>query len=132
MAEGPAIIIGRKGTIDSPQWVEGGFWCIDTTYYCFSKGGNDLRWLFAWLGSINLKDYNEASGVPSLSRETLRVITLHLPSVQEQRLIAEVMREIDVDIKTISAQLQHLRIEKKSLMQQFLTGKRRVKVKEAA
>jgi type I restriction enzyme S subunit len=128
MAQGPAIIIGRKGTIDSPQWVEGGFWCIDTTYYCYAKGGNVLRWLFAWLGSINLKDFNEASGVPSLSRETLRAITLKLPSVPEQHLIAKVMIDIETDITTIRAQLDHLRTEKKSLMQQLLTGKRRVVV----
>ena len=128
MAQGPAIIIGRKGTIDSPQWVEGGFWCIDTTYYCYAKGGNNLGWLFAWLWSINLKDFNEASGVPSLSRETLRAITLKLPSVPEQHLIAKVMIDIDTDITTIMAQLDHLRTEKKSLMQQLLTGKRRVVV----
>jgi type I restriction enzyme S subunit len=66
MAHGPAIVIGRKGTIDSPQWIDGPFWCIDTTYYCKTSDGTDLRWVFAWLGSINLKVFNEASGVPSL------------------------------------------------------------------
>ena len=128
MAEGPAIVIGRKGTIDSPQWVEGSFWCIDTTYFCEAKKGVDLAWVFAWLRSINLRIYNEASGVPSLSRETLRAIRLSLPGLEEQSSIAEVFTACDAEIVSVTAQVEKLRTEKKALMQQLLTGKRRVVV----
>ena len=128
MADGPVIVIGRKGTIDSPQWVDGKFWCIDTTYFCTTNDGNDLGWLFAWLGSINLKIYNEASGVPSLSRETLRSIKVTLPSKAEQQRIAEVFVGADHDIESLNSQIDKLRTEKKALMQQLLTGKRRVAV----
>jgi len=128
MADGPVIVIGRKGTIDAPQWVDGKFWCIDTTYFCTTNDEHDLRWLFAWLRSINLRIYNEASGVPSLSRETLRAIKLMVPSKLEQSQIADVFVGIDIEIKTIADQITKLRSEKKALMQQLLTGKRRVVV----
>ncbi len=128
IADGPAIIIGRKGTIDKPQWVQGPFWAIDTTYHCHTKNGNDLRWVFAWLRSIHLARYNEASGVPSLSRETLRRIPVSIPSPVEQCRIGEAIALADAEEEVISGQIKKLRAEKKALMQQLLTGKRRVKV----
>ncbi|WP_413219528.1 restriction endonuclease subunit S [Tritonibacter mobilis] len=128
MAEGPALVIGRKGTIDCPQWVEGKFWCIDTTYFCQSKDSTDLRWIYAWINSVNLKVYNEASGVPSLSRETLRSIRLRLPPKDEQSKIADAFAPCDAEITSLESQITKLRTEKKALMQQLLTGKRRVSV----
>ncbi|PTT39351.1 restriction endonuclease subunit S, partial [Chryseobacterium sp. HMWF028] len=31
--KGPSVILGRKGTIDKPQFVEFPFWSVDTAYY---------------------------------------------------------------------------------------------------
>ncbi|SLN63881.1 restriction endonuclease subunit S [Pseudooctadecabacter jejudonensis] len=127
-AEGPAIVLGRKGTIDSPRWVEGSFWPIDTTYFCKTNEQNSLRWLFYRLSFMNLRAYNEASGVPSLSRETLRSIRISVPSLDEQRLISRAIGNEEVFEDICRREVAHLRTEKKALMQQLLTGKRRVVV----
>ncbi|MEX9810420.1 restriction endonuclease subunit S [Providencia stuartii] len=53
-----------------------------------------------------------------------------LPSLEEQQKIASVLTSADREIELLEAKLAHLKDEKKALMQQLLTGKRRVKVDE--
>ena len=54
------------------------------------------------------------------------------PSQSEQRAISFVLKGTDGSIQAIQAKLQTLKTEKAALMQQLLTGKRRVKLTEAA
>jgi type I restriction enzyme S subunit len=53
-----------------------------------------------------------------------------LPSIEEQQKIASVLTAADKEIELLQAKLTHLKDEKKALMQQLLTGKRRVKVED--
>ncbi|HCE3300961.1 restriction endonuclease subunit S [Vibrio parahaemolyticus] len=56
---------------------------------------------------------------------------LKLPSsIEEQQKIASVLTTADKEIELLEAKLAHFKQEKKALMQQLLTGKRRVKVAE--
>jgi type I restriction enzyme S subunit len=55
---------------------------------------------------------------------------LKLPTVAEQKAIAQVLCICDEEIDQIKAKLHFLKSEKKALMQQLLTGKRRVEVDE--
>lgn len=128
LVEGPAIVIGRKGTIDSPMFLEGRFWPIDTTFYCQAKSTASLKWLFYLLQRMDLGQFNEASGVPSLSRETLRAIPVAVPSLKEQEQIGDLLSRKDARSGQIRRQAALLRREKSALMQQLLTGKRRVTV----
>ena len=59
-------------------------------------------------------------------------ISFKLPSLAEQQKIASALTTVDQEIDNLRAQLNHLKQEKKALMQQLLTGKRRVKVEEVA
>lgn len=52
--------------------------------------------------------------------------SLSIPKIQEQKKIAEVLSNADREIELLKAKLEHLQQEKKALMQQLLTGKRRV------
>ncbi|OEF93147.1 restriction endonuclease subunit S [Vibrio splendidus] len=53
-----------------------------------------------------------------------------LPPLQEQQKIASVLTAADKEIEVLKAKLAHFKQEKKALMQQLLTGKRRVKIDE--
>lgn len=52
----------------------------------------------------------------------------NLPSLVEQQKIAQVLSTADAEISNLQAQLAKLKLEKKALMQQLLTGQRRVKL----
>ncbi|CAE6894553.1 restriction modification system DNA specificity domain [Vibrio sp. B1ASS3] len=55
-------------------------------------------------------------------------IKLPQPSLKEQEKIASVLTAADKEIELLEAKLAYFKQEKKALMQQLLTGKRRVKV----
>ena len=67
-----------------------------------------------------------------ISYSDFSFIKLPNPLLEEQQKIAAVLTTADQEIDNLRAQLSHLEKEKKALMQQLLTGKRRVKVEEAA
>lgn len=123
---GESIIIGRKGTIDKVRYVTGRFWAIDTTYYLECKEIANVKWVYYFLNSANLAELNEASGVPSLNRDTLYAIKFKIPSLPEQEKIAAVLSAADDEILTLEKQLAAYKRQKLGLMQQLLTGRIRI------
>lgn len=63
-----------------------------------------------------------------ISQDGFRNMSIHLPSLPEQRAIAEVLTTTDDEIATHRKKLDALRLQKRGLMQQLLTGKTRVKI----
>ena len=51
---------------------------------------------------------------------------IKLPSIEEQKRIAELLSVIDAEIDNIKKQLELRKLQKKGLMQRLLTGKVRV------
>lgn len=58
-------------------------------------------------------------------------LVISIPEIAEQQKIASVLSTADSEIETLKQQLNRLEQEKKALMQQLLTGKRRVKMEVA-
>ena len=124
---GKSIVIGRKGSIDNVSFVDSPFWAIDTTYYVEGKNV-EMKWLFYRLQYEGLKKYNEASGVPSLSRDTLYSIAIQSPPASEQTQICVILDTVESQISSLDIKLHQTQSLKKSLMQDLLTGKVRVTV----
>jgi len=124
---GKSIVIGRKGSIDNVSFVDSPFWAIDTTYYVEGKNV-EMKWLFHRLQYEGLKKYNEASGVPSLSRDTLYNIAIQSPPASEQTQICVILDTVESHISSLDIKLHQTQSLKKSLMQDLLTGKVRVAV----
>lgn len=61
----------------------------------------------------------------------LKPLTVTFPDVEEQHAIASIILDADDEILRLEAQLTALRQEKAALMQQLLTGKRKVKFPES-
>ncbi|HAS8478172.1 TPA: restriction endonuclease subunit S [Vibrio vulnificus] len=65
---------------------------------------------------------------PNISNKDIERLKVKVPAIGEQQKIASVLTGADKEIELLEAKLAHLKEEKKALMQQLLTGKRRVKV----
>ncbi len=65
-----------------------------------------------------------------LSKRDFEKIELRVPELREQLAIACVLKVANDEVEHLRQKLQTLEIEKAALMQQLLTGKRRVNVKE--
>lgn len=118
---GPSIILGRKGTIDKVQFSEAPFWAIDTTFYTTPKVAFDWRWLYFALSSFDLRKLNEASGVPSLSRESLATLSIAIPTLFEQQKIAAILTAVDDKLDVIARQISATQTLKQGLMQTLFT-----------
>lgn len=67
-----------------------------------------------------------------LSQDDFRGIEIDIPALDEQAAIGRVLKGASDEIEILQQKLDALKLEKKALMQQLLTGKRRVKVEEPA
>jgi len=74
------------------------------------------------------KALTSGSGVPRIILKDFKGIHLRIPTIVEQQKIATVLTNADQEIELLEQQLADLKQEKKALMQQLLTGKRRVKL----
>ncbi|ODM56932.1 restriction endonuclease subunit S [Vibrio harveyi] len=70
------------------------------------------------------------SNYPAINSSDVSGLKVYCPAFEEQQKIASVLTAVDKDIELLEAKLAHLKQEKKALMQQLLTGKRRVQVAE--
>ncbi len=67
-------------------------------------------------------------GLLNVSSTAFFITRLRIPPLSEQTAIADVINTAEADQHNLEQQLQSLKLQKKALMQQLLTGKRRVKV----
>jgi type I restriction enzyme S subunit len=114
-----SVLIGRKGTIDRPVYMNSPFWTVDTLFYSEIKVGFSAKFLFYIFQNINWKLYNEASGVPSLSAKTIEAIKISTPLYEEQKLIANYFSVIDKKIEKEKEKLMVLEEQKKGFMQRM-------------
>ena len=119
--DGDSIILGRKGTIDRVHFVSGRFWTIDTAYYLTDFCEATPLWLYYFLQSLDLRRMNEATGVPSLSRDLLYKIKIPTPPTLEQSKIAEILSTVDRASEQTEALIAKQQRLKTGLMQDLLT-----------
>jgi type I restriction enzyme S subunit len=126
LCDTPSVLIGRKGTIDRPQFMTTPFWTVDTLFYTKVYPPNNAHYLFYRFWLVNWNRHNEASGVPSLNARTIEQIEIEIPPSDEQSAIAEVLSAVDEAIAMEEAKLAKARQIKQGMMQELLTGRIRL------
>ena len=124
--DGQTICIGRKGTIDKPIFHSGKIWTVDTLYYTYNFIDIEVKFIYYLLLTIDWMSLNEATGVPSLTSDRIKQITLALPPIAEQRAIAEALSDVDGLIAALDKKIAKKRLLKHGAKQQLLTGKKRL------
>lgn len=122
--DGESVCIGRKGTIDKPIFLTGKFWTVDTLFYTHSFHNCLPKFLYLIFQQINWYKYNEAGGVPSLSKTTIGEINVFVPvekkgDLKEQKKIAECLSSLDELIEATTQKVKALKEYKKGLMQRL-------------
>ena len=94
LIDGPAIIIGRKGSAGEVTYVESNCFPIDTTYYVklVDKRIVDIQFLYRLLKNLDLPDLRGGAGIPGINRNDVYAKhKLPLPPMEIQR---EIVSEI--------------------------------------
>lgn len=125
--DGETVCIGRKGTINMPQYHNGKIWTVDTLFYTYNFRKTDVKFLYYLTQRIDWNSYNTATGVPSLTSQNISNILVSFPPLHEQHRIASALTSIDNLISSLGKQIEKKKNIKQGAMQQLLTGKTRLK-----
>lgn len=118
-----SVLIGRKGTINKPQYMDKPFWTIDTLFYTNINTNKAVpKFIYYLFQTINWYKYNEATGVPSLSASNISSIPFNCPSVKEQQKISEILSTVDSQAEQIDQLIEKIKVLKKGLMQKLFTN----------
>lgn len=120
--DGETVCIGRKGTIDTPLYHSGKIWTVDTLFYTHSFDNILPRLLFYIFQTIDWKKYNEATGVPSLSKKTIEQIKIIFPESEvEQSKITTILNTIELSIAQTEQLIDKYKNIKQGLTHDLLT-----------
>ena len=99
-------IIGRKGNINKPIYVETKFWNVDTA---FGLSANEEilnpRYLYYFCVDYNFERHNKAVTIPSLTKADLLKIEMCLPPLDKQKSIVGQLDKINELIRIKKEQL---------------------------
>jgi len=125
-----AVIVPGEGQDFVPKYFVGKFDLHQRTYAISCFRACDGKFIFYMVGYHRSHFLSQAVGstVKSLRLPMFQKMPLKLPPLLEQRAVAAVLTTADEEITALKSDLSRLRAEKKALMQQLLTGKRRVTV----
>lgn len=92
LCEEDTVIIGRKGSINKPIYVEEKFWNVDTAFGLVAWEDKLIpKYLYYFCLQFNFEKLNTTVTIPSLTKSNLLNILMPLPPIETQKKIAEVL-----------------------------------------
>lgn len=125
----PCITIGRSGSVGEINYVEKDFWAHNTCLFVKENHGNDWRYLFFLVSSIDIKMVSNGSAVPTLDRKNVHSLRIAFPStVNEQTLIVEHIktetRTLDIAIDKAEREIELMKEYREAMIAEAVTGKK--------
>lgn len=126
------ILIGRQnihnGGIGLVEKIHDGNICSNAiTSFCVNDKKYSKHFIFLYLSSPTnykkIENYMGGTGQKELSERQFLKIEIKLPSIKEQEAVASILDTANAELNQHQQKLQTLQLQKKSLMQQLLTGK---------
>ena len=95
ICQADTVIIGRKGNINKPIYVDEPFWNVDTAFGLEAKKDILLpKYLYYFCLRFDFEKLNKAVTIPSLTKADLLKIELELPTIEDQADIVDKLRKI--------------------------------------
>lgn len=109
LCDEPAVIIGRKGSINNPLFVDKPFWNVDTAFALVPNSSLlDVRYLYYFCLSYNFNVLSTTVTIPSLTKFNLLKVKIEVPSLEEQKQIVHKLDKIEMIIGLKERQLKDL------------------------
>ncbi|WP_305091851.1 restriction endonuclease subunit S [Prescottella sp. R16] len=109
LIDGPAVVVGRKGTIGAVHWSNVPTYPIDTTFFVVPVSEGTIVYLYYLLRSLDWSEYNSDSAVPGLNRD--QALRRSIPIVDDQRMskfstrageLLRIQDQLSVESRTLS------------------------------
>ena len=91
----PGVVTGRSGSLGEVLYIDKPFWPLNTTLWVKDFIGNLPLYVYYFLKTLDLKQYNSGAGVPTLNRNHLDTLEIAIHDFQSQRKIASILSAYD-------------------------------------
>lgn len=113
-------IIGRKGTINSPLYVNEPFWNVDTAFGLIPSQQLVSKYLYYFCCYFNFKALDKSTTIPSLAKRDLENVEMPVPPLDEQsRIVAhidELFSELDKAVDTLKTTKEQLAVYRQAVL----------------
>ncbi len=100
------VVIGRKGSINKPIFVETPFWNVDTAFgLSANRDTLSPKYLYYFCESFDFEQLNTTVTIPSLTKANLLQIDIPLPLLEEQN---EIVMKLDKIVDLITKRREQL------------------------
>ena len=113
-------IIGRKGTINSPLYVNEPFWNVDTAFGLIPSQQLVSKYLYYFCCYFNFKVLDKSTTIPSLAKRDLENVEMPVPPLDEQTCIVarieELFSELDKAVDTLKTTKEQLAVYRQAVL----------------
>lgn len=119
---GPGVVTGRSGTLGEVRYVREDFWPLNTALWV--KEFRRVTPLFALflLRSLDLKQFNGGSSVPTLDRKSVHKIEVLVPPSELVAMFDEQVTPLFDQLTNLTLQNQKLRTARDHLLPRLMSG----------
>jgi type I restriction enzyme S subunit len=87
--DGESVLLGRKGTIDKPLYINEKFWTVDTMYWSVIEPGVFGKFAYYVALTIPFDYYSTNTALPSMTKSVLGAHPVARPTYDEQIALAD-------------------------------------------
>lgn len=91
----PVVVTGRSGSLGKVQYINDKCWPLNTALYSKDFRTNNPRYVYYFLQTMHLEQYNAGAGVPTLNQNHLQRLKVHIHDTEEQLRIASILSSYD-------------------------------------
>jgi type I restriction enzyme, S subunit len=96
LADGPGVIVGRKGAYRGVHYSPSAFFVIDTAYYLRPLSDDvDLRWAYYKLLTVDINRIDVGAAIPTTSRDAFYAVPVTIPPLETQKAAAAILSAYD-------------------------------------
>lgn len=106
--DSPVVTVGRSGSIGKVQIVNKKAWPLNTTLYVKDSKGNNINFIYYFLQTMGLEQFNSGAGVPTLNRNHIGLLKIKIPDIKQQKKIANVLSTYDKLIENNNRRIEVL------------------------
>ena len=96
LCDANTTILGRKGNINSPIFMESGYWIVDTAFSLdVDKNKLHPKFFHYWCCQYDFTKLNKQGVLPSLTRKDLEKVEMGIPLMDDQMMFVSIAKQAD-------------------------------------
>lgn len=115
----PIVVTGRSGSLGKVQYVDEDGWPLNTALYAKDFHGNNPKYVYYFLQTMHLEQYNAGAGVPTLNQNHLHSLKILIHKLPTQQKIASILSAYDNLIQNYKKQIEALQTAASELYKEW-------------